>query len=143
MAGTRGVYKLYVCYLEHKCWTCVKSTWRSRDGSFNRYIAVTQHGAATHTAGPSRYIAVTQHSADTHTAGPSRYIAVTQHGADTHTAGPSLHPSKNPVKITGEGVRCEGVPVRKGRSSLRVLSSPKARAMVDSFLMEWRRNCRE
>ena len=35
---------------------------------------------------------------------------------------------------------CE--PVRKGSSSVRVLSSPRARAMVESFLMEFKRNCR-
>ena len=22
MAGMCGMYKLYVCYLEHRCWTC-------------------------------------------------------------------------------------------------------------------------
>ena len=24
MAGMRGMYKLYVCYLEHRRWTCVE-----------------------------------------------------------------------------------------------------------------------
>ena len=32
-------------------------------------------------------------------------------------------------------------PVRKGRSSLRVRSSPSAKAMVDSFFMEFSRSC--
>lgn len=33
------------------------------------------------------------------------------------------------------------LPVRNGRSSVRVLSTPRARAMVDSFLMLFSRNC--
>ena len=24
MAGMCGMYKLYVCYLEHRCWTCIE-----------------------------------------------------------------------------------------------------------------------
>lgn len=32
------------------------------------------------------------------------------------------------------------LPVRKGRSSVRVLSTPRAKAMVDSFLMLFNRN---
>lgn len=32
------------------------------------------------------------------------------------------------------------LPVRKGRSSVRVLSTPNARAIVDSFLMLFSRN---
>ena len=39
--------------------------------------------------------------------------------------------------------RCLGRPVRKGSSSERVLSSPRAKAMVDSFLMEFSRSCRD
>lgn len=32
-------------------------------------------------------------------------------------------------------------PVKNGSSSPRVLSSPRAKAMVESFLMEFRRSC--
>lgn len=34
------------------------------------------------------------------------------------------------------------VPVRKGRSSVRVLSTPNAKAIVDNFLMLFRRSCK-
>ena len=34
------------------------------------------------------------------------------------------------------------LPVRNGMSSLRVLSTPKAKAMVDNFLMLFNRNCK-
>lgn len=33
------------------------------------------------------------------------------------------------------------LPVRNGRSSVRVLSTPSAKAIVDSFLMLFSRNC--
>ncbi len=41
------------------------------------------------------------------------------------------------------GQEIKRLPVRKGRSSVRVLSTPRAKAMVDSFLMLFNRNYRE
>lgn len=35
------------------------------------------------------------------------------------------------------------LPVRNGRSSLRVLSTPKAKAIVESFLILFRQSCRQ
>jgi hypothetical protein len=68
-----------------------------------------------------------------------------QHSADTrcqihHEA--SLLPSKSyyPRIIPTASELQESLPVRKGRSSLRVLSTPRAKAMVDSFLMLLRRS---
>lgn len=45
-----------------------------------------------------------------------------------------------PEAPTQRGPQDSTVPVRKGRSSLRVLSTPRAKAMVDSFLMLLRRS---
>ena len=42
-----GMYKLYVCYLEHRCWTMLKystllplRTWSLYNNSFKRNVAV-------------------------------------------------------------------------------------------------------
>ena len=43
---------------------------------------------------------------------------------------------------SGPGPPTCDLPVRNGMSSLRVLSTPKAKAMVDNFLMLFNLNCK-
>lgn len=41
----------------------------------------------------------------------------------------------------GNTMRHNDIPVRKGISSARVRSTPSAKAIVDSFLIEFKRSC--
>lgn len=49
---------------------------------------------------------------------------------------------KDFTRIVSRMFQSSHVPVRKGRSSVRVLSTPNAKAIVDNFLMLFRRSCK-